>query len=80
MSTYADQGANASAARALEVKQVTKYFGNVHAVDGVSLEIPTGQVVALLGENGAGKTTLLDMVLGLSQPTSGTIKVLGTGV
>ena len=80
MSTYADQGANASAARALEVKQVTKYFGNVHAVDGVSLEIPTGQVVALLGENGAGKTTLLDMVLGLNQPTSGTIKVLGTSV
>lgn len=80
MSTYADQGANASATHALEVKQVTKYFGNVHAVDGVSLEIPTGQVVALLGENGAGKTTLLDMVLGLNQPTSGTIKVLGTGV
>ena len=72
MSTYADQGANASATHALEVKQVTKYFGNVHAVDGVSLEIPTGQVVALLGENGAGKTTLLDMVLGLNQPTSGT--------
>ena len=80
MSTYADQGANASAAQALEVKQVTKYFGNVHAVDGVSLEIPTGQVVALLGENGAGKTTLLDMALGLNQPTSGTIKVLGTSV
>ena len=80
MSTYADQGANASATHALEVKQVTKYFGNVHAVDGVSLEIPTGQVVALLGENGAGKTTLLDMVLGLNQPTSGTIKVLGTSV
>ena len=49
----------------------------MHAVRGVDLHIEQGEVVAFLGPNGAGKTTTIDMVLGLSQPTSGTVKVLG---
>lgn len=66
---------------ALKLHQVEKTFrtrtGTVHAVQGVSITIEPGEVVALLGENGAGKTTLLDMVLGLSTPTSGTLELGG---
>jgi ABC-2 type transport system ATP-binding protein len=51
--------------------------GEVVAVAGVDLTIDRGEVVALLGPNGAGKTTTLDMVLGLSEPTSGSAEVLG---
>lgn len=47
------------------------------AVTGVSLRIERGEIIALLGANGAGKTTLLDMVLGLTEPTSGTIELFG---
>jgi ABC-2 type transport system ATP-binding protein len=49
----------------------------VHAVRGVDLHIEQGEIVAFLGPNGAGKTTTIDMVLGLSRPTSGTVRVLG---
>jgi len=62
---------------AVDLTAVTKDFGSVHAVRGVDLHIEQGEVVAFLGPNGAGKTTTIDMVLGLSQPTSGTVKVLG---
>ncbi|GAA1997308.1 ABC transporter ATP-binding protein [Microbacterium ulmi] len=58
-----------------------RHFGagehTVKAVDGVDLRIGRGEVVALLGPNGAGKTTTLDMLLGLAEPSSGTVAVLG---
>ncbi|MFV0253753.1 MAG: ABC transporter ATP-binding protein [Beutenbergiaceae bacterium] len=50
----------------------------VQAVDGIDLTINRGEIVAFLGPNGAGKTTTLDMVLGLTQPTSGSLAVYGT--
>ena len=56
---------------------VTKDFGPVHAVRGIDLSLEPGEIVAFLGPNGAGKTSTIDMVLGLSQPTSGTVQVLG---
>jgi ABC-2 type transport system ATP-binding protein len=62
---------------ALRLTGLTKDFGQVHAVRGVDLEVEQGEVVAFLGPNGAGKTTSIDMLLGLSQPTSGTVEVLG---
>lgn len=62
---------------AVELDAITKTFGAVRAVDGLDLRINPGEVVAFLGPNGAGKTTTIDMLLGLSQPTSGTVKVLG---
>jgi ABC-2 type transport system ATP-binding protein len=62
---------------AVDLDGVTKRFGTVTAVDGLRLRIRPGEVVALLGPNGAGKTTTVDMVLGLTQPTEGTVQVYG---
>lgn len=62
---------------ALEVENLTKTFGAVTAVNGVSFAVPRGATTALLGGNGAGKTTTLSMLLGLLLPTSGSIRVLG---
>ncbi|WP_330287970.1 ABC transporter ATP-binding protein [Streptomyces sp. NBC_00576] len=57
--------------------QVTKSYGEVRAVDGLTLTLRPGETVALLGPNGAGKSTTLDLLLGLKQPDSGTVRVLG---
>jgi ABC-2 type transport system ATP-binding protein len=63
---------------AIVVDRLTKRFGEFVAVDGVSFEVPDGQLVAVLGPNGAGKTTTLEMLEGFLTPTSGTVRVLGT--
>ncbi|MCL2535964.1 MAG: ABC transporter ATP-binding protein [Nocardiaceae bacterium] len=62
---------------AVRLTGVHKHFGEVHAVHGLDLTIRPGEVVAFLGPNGAGKTTTVDMILGLSQPSSGTVEVFG---
>jgi ABC-2 type transport system ATP-binding protein len=62
---------------AVDLDGVVKRFGPVTAVDGISLAIRPGEVVALLGPNGAGKTTTVDMLLGLSRPTVGDVHVYG---
>ena len=69
-----DSGRDRSAIR---VAGLTKCFGRVVAVDGLSFAIDAGSTVALLGANGAGKTTTLSMILGLLLPSGGTIEVLG---
>jgi ABC-2 type transport system ATP-binding protein len=56
---------------------VSKYYGGLKAVDGLSLELRGGETVALLGPNGAGKSTSLDMLLALRKPTSGKIRMFG---
>lgn len=61
-------------------KTYTGEDGDVTAVDGVSFDIPSGQVVGLLGPNGAGKTTTVKAILGLVTPTSGTVSVHGIPV
>ena len=63
----------------IEVNDVSKWFGNVVAVNGVSLEVYPG-ITALLGPNGAGKTTLLHLMVGLLKPSQGHVKVLGEQV
>src|SRR3954467_8808757 len=62
---------------AVDLDGVVKRFGAVTAVDGINLRIRPGEVVALLGPNGAGKTTTVDMLLGLAQPTEGSVRVYG---
>ncbi|MBB2948222.1 ABC-2 type transport system ATP-binding protein [Actinoplanes lutulentus] len=64
-----------AAAAAVELSGVVKRFGTVTAVAGLDLRIRPGEVVALLGPNGAGKTTTIDMLLGLSRPDAGTVRV-----
>jgi ABC-2 type transport system ATP-binding protein len=64
-------------ALAVQVDEVSKRYGNVTAVAGVSIEIACGTIVAVLGPNGAGKTTLIEMLAGFVTPTSGTVRVLG---
>jgi ABC-2 type transport system ATP-binding protein len=62
---------------AVEAIDLVKDFGETRAVDGVSLEVPTGSIYGLLGPNGAGKTTILRMLIGIIDPSSGTRRVLG---
>jgi len=64
-------------AAAIEVKDLSKSFGAVVAVDGISFAVEAGSITALLGGNGAGKTTTISMLLGLLLPTSGSVRLLG---
>ena len=61
----------------IELKQVTKRYGEVAAVDGLSFTAPAGQIVGLLGVNGAGKSTTLNILTGYLPPTSGQVLVDG---
>ncbi len=61
----------------LQVENLTKRFGNVTSVDGVSFDIGKGEILGLLGANGAGKTTAINMVLGIVTPSEGAVKVFG---
>jgi len=65
---------------ALEIKNLTKKYGDKIAVDNISLSIPKGSFFGLLGPNGAGKSTTIHCITGIAQPTSGQILVDGTDV
>lgn len=75
--TAAIAGATTTSVVAFE--SVTKSYGGVRAVDGLTLELHPGETVALLGPNGAGKSTTLDLLLGLKRPDSGVVRVFGAG-
>lgn len=62
---------------AIKVENLAKKFGDVVAVDSLSFDVRSGDIVGLLGGNGAGKTTTISMILGLLIPTSGALEVLG---
>jgi ABC-2 type transport system ATP-binding protein len=62
---------------AAQLIDVSKKYGDLEAVKGISLAIELGEVVAMLGPNGAGKTTCISMLLGLRKPTSGTARLFG---
>ena len=57
----------------LEIKDLHTYYGNIHALKGVSLTVSQGEVVTLIGSNGAGKTTTLRTIQGLLRPREGTV-------
>jgi len=61
----------------IEISNVTKSFGDVKAINGISLSIVRGEMFGLIGHNGAGKSTLFKLMLGLTTPTSGEIRVNG---
>jgi branched-chain amino acid transport system ATP-binding protein len=64
----------------LEVKGVTKDFGGLVALKGVSMEMKQGEIVGLIGPNGAGKSTLFDIITGIERPTSGSVLFDGTDI
>jgi lipooligosaccharide transport system ATP-binding protein len=64
----------------IEVRSVSKRFGDRLAVDEVTLDVPAGVCFGLLGPNGAGKTTTLRMIYGVTQPTNGSISVFGMDI
>ncbi|HET7413337.1 MAG TPA: ABC transporter ATP-binding protein, partial [Pararhizobium sp.] len=61
----------------IEVKNLVKRYGGAEAVAGLDLTVEPGEVFGLLGPNGSGKTTMILVLLGLTEPTSGTVRVLG---
>ena len=61
----------------IELQNVSKSFGQFKAVDGLSFRVPQGIVFGLLGPNGAGKTTTIRMIMNITAPDSGEIRVLG---
>lgn len=64
----------------LIARHVTKHYGALTAVDGVSLDVQAGEIFGVLGPNRAGKTTLLEMLEGLRRPDASSITVLGLDV
>jgi branched-chain amino acid transport system ATP-binding protein len=64
----------------LEVRDVAKSFGGIHAVRGVSFEVYEGEILGLIGPNGSGKSTLFNCILGQLTPTSGDVRVDGRSV
>ena len=65
----------------VEVRNITKFYGeDIHALDSINLDFPTGQMTTLLGPSGCGKTTLLKIIAGLLEPTSGEIYINGRQV
>jgi ABC-2 type transport system ATP-binding protein len=65
---------------AIQIEQVHKFFGKLHALRGIDLNIAQGEFFALLGPNGAGKSTLINLLAGLLRPTGGHLSVLGHDV
>jgi ABC-type branched-subunit amino acid transport system ATPase component len=73
-------GTTSQAPPSLEVHDLVREFGGVHAVDGLSLTLPPGQITGLIGPNGAGKSTVLKMIAGALEPTSGEIVFDGVDI
>lgn len=71
---------NNTAAPAIQFSGVSRYFGEVKAVDNVSLDIPDGEFFTMLGPSGSGKTTCLRLIAGFDQPSAGKIELYGVEV
>src|SRR5437764_9412346 len=61
----------------IQLRHICKKFGNFRALDDISLDIASGELLALLGPSGSGKTTLLRIIAGLEQPDAGTVMLRG---
>jgi ABC-2 type transport system ATP-binding protein len=69
-----------AAVQVLSLMNLCKRYGEIVAVDGVSFEVERNKIVGLLGPNGAGKTTIINMILGILEPTAGTIHIEGVDI
>jgi ABC-2 type transport system ATP-binding protein len=78
MAAMQPSGVDASRAPAVRCRRLHKQYGDVRAVDGIDLEIASGECFGLLGPNGAGKTTTVEILEGLTAPSSGDVEVLGS--
>jgi ABC-2 type transport system ATP-binding protein len=70
-------GAEAQAEPLVAIRGVTKAFGKLHALDNFTMNIHAGETYGLIGPNGSGKTTLIRIIVGLTKPTSGEVRILG---
>ena len=61
----------------IEIKNLKKYFGKLHAVDDISIEVNKGEIFGFLGPNGAGKSTTIRCMMGFNRPTDGRVKIFG---
>jgi len=64
----------------LEVRDLAKHFGGIHAVEGVSFDVNEGEILGIIGPNGSGKSTLFNCILGQLQPSAGEVKLDGRAV
>ncbi len=64
----------------IKVENIDSYYGTSHVIQGLSLEVPEGEAVCILGRNGVGKTTTLRSIVGLTPPRSGSVKINGQEV
>jgi simple sugar transport system ATP-binding protein len=64
----------------VELDDVSKYYGNIRALEGVSLEVHPGEITCVLGDNGAGKSTLIKIIAGLHRHDAGTFRIEGEDV
>src|SRR5690242_4877916 len=80
MAERAQDAKFSSAPPVLAVEKLSKSYGQTVAVDGISFEVQHNEIVGLLGPNGAGKTTTINMVLGVLEPTAGTITIEGVSL
>jgi branched-chain amino acid transport system ATP-binding protein len=64
----------------LEIKNLHVYYGGIHALHGVSLRVPDGKIVTLLGSNGAGKSSTLRTIAGIVKPSEGSITFDGVEI
>ena len=64
----------------LTVEDINVYYGAIHAIKGISLDVPDGEIVALIGSNGAGKSTTLRTISGLMKPKTGKILYEGKDI
>ena len=71
---------SADAAPLVELADVSKMYGNIRALDGVSLDVRAGEITCVLGDNGAGKSTLIKIIAGLHQHDSGELRIEGEAV
>src|SRR5512140_1191630 len=78
--TGREEKARSMSELAIEARGLSRDFKTVRAVDGLTLEVPSGIVFGFLGPNGAGKTTTIHLLLGLLEPTDGYAEVLGDDI